>query len=211
MCATILRIEVAGPERRARRIFFDDEHEPRQVSTAILKELALGVGVVVDPDQLEAAVGEIELQFAKSRALQLLGYRERSRAELTAKLLATGYPRDVVDTVVARFVEVELVDDRRYAWAFARSRSAAGYGSRRIARELQSKGISESLVAEVLHDVAPAQDDFARATSALRGRTPADASEGRRLVRRLVGRGFDLSVAIRAVEAAGGDSEVDDL
>ena len=208
MCATIIRIEVAGPERRARRLVFDDGHDSRDVSTAIMRELALEVGTQIDPTDLECTLQGIELDRAKARALQLLGYRERSEAELRGKLVASGYPPGVANAVVARFVQVELVDDSRFAAAFARSKVSAGYGNRRIARELQFKGISESLVADTLETLGEREDDVSRARRALRGRAPADPNEERRLVRRLVARGFDLATALRAVgssaESAGG-------
>jgi regulatory protein len=202
VCASIVRIEVAGPERRARRLVFDDGHEPREVSAAIVRELGLQEGSQVDPHELERSLDAVEFEFAKARALQLLGYRERSQAELASKLVASGYPLCVAASVVARFVEVELVDDRRLASAFVRSKAAAGYGDRRIARELRAKGVSEDLVSEVLVGLASSGCDVVRARASLRGRVPADAAEARKLVRRLVGRGFDLSVAIQAVDPA---------
>ena len=203
MCATIVRIEAAGPERRARRLVFDDGHEPRDVSSAVARQLSLQEGLEVDLVALEESIGSIETSLAKARALQLLGYRERSRSELFSKLCATGYPAPVADLVVARFVEVELVDDFRFAAAFARSRAAAGYGNRRIARELAAKGISDELVAEALGSLEPPDTELSRAQAALQGRMPADTVEARKLVRRLVSRGFDLSVAIQAVDATG--------
>jgi SOS response regulatory protein OraA/RecX len=51
-------------------------------------------------------------------------------------------------------------------------------------------------------------DQLDRARHALRGRTAADRKERDKLVRRLVTRGFDLSIAIRAVDA--GSSPVED-
>ena len=203
MCAMITRIEAAGPERRARRLVFDDGCEAREVSSSVCRELALQEGQQVDPAALEESIRAIEVRLAKARALQLLGYRERSEAELTSKLRASGYPPDVASSVVARFVDVELVDDRRFAFAFARSKAASGYGDRRIARELKARGIPEALLEEVLATFDPSSDELSRARSAMRGRIPADASQARKLVRRLVARGFDLSVAIKAVESRG--------
>lgn len=195
----IARIETAGPERRARRIVFDDGAEPRITSAAVVKSLGLEVGVSVDPTTLEQALHGCEYDLAKERALQLLGYRERSSAELVLKLDNTGYPHDISVAVMRRFVEVELVDDTRFASVWVRSRRAAGYGARRIARELHEKGVDGQLVEAVLEQGGEGADQLQAARAALRGRVPRDRAEYNRLVRRLVSRGFELSVALEAV------------
>jgi len=198
--ATIIRIESAGPERRARRLVFDQGLEPRETSAAALKALGLVEGVAVDSQRLEADLQAIEGDLAKVRALQLLGYRERCEAELTRKLIATGYSSAIARSVVQRYVEVELVDDRRFATAFARIRVAAGYGDRRIARELADKGVPEELALEALEGLHESGDEAARARRALRGRVARDRREADKLVRRLVSRGFSVSVALQALE-----------
>jgi regulatory protein len=207
MGTTIQRIENAGPDVRARRLIFDDASTPRVTSAAVLKLLSLDVGSAVDTEQLRVALAEHEPRLARERALQLLGYRERSRAELRQRLLDNGYPRDVVDPVVERFCEVELVDDRRFAAAWVRTRDSAGYGRRRIARELTDKGVEQDIISAALDDELHS-DELSRATAALRGRAPSDARDRERLVRRLVSRGFEFRVALDAVGRAAADDEL---
>jgi regulatory protein len=207
MSTTIQRIESVGPDRRARRLFFEDSSEARVTSAAVLKLLSLDVGSEVDLDQLHAALAEQEPQLARERALQLLGYRERSRAELRQRLLENGYPTGVVDSVVDRFCEVELVDDVRFASAWVRTRASGGYGRRRIARELAEKGVDESIINSALSDELT-DDELCRARASLRGRQPRDAKDRQRLVRRLVSRGFEFRTALDAVDR---DPGVDDI
>ena len=206
MGTTIQRIENAGPDVRARRLVFDDASTPCVTSAAVLKLLSLDVGSAVDTDQLRAALAEHEPRLARERALQLLGYRERSRAELRQRLLDNGYSRDVVDPVVERFCEVELVDDRRFASAWVRTRASAGYGRHRIARELAEKGVDDDIISAALDDELRS-DELSRATAALRGRRPRDAKDRERLVRRLVSRGFEFRIAHDAVGRASTDDE----
>jgi regulatory protein len=207
MITTIQRIESVGPDRRARRLFFDDSSEPRVTSAAALKLLSLDVGSEVDLEELLTALAEHEPQLARDRALQLLGYRERSRAELRQRLLDNGYPARVVDSVVDRFCEVELVDDARFASAWVRSRGGAGYGRRRIARELEEKGVDEFIIQAAL-DEELLDDELSRARASLRGRLPRDAKDRERLVRRLVSRGFEFRTALDAVGRAPGVGDV---
>lgn len=198
MSTSIQRIESVGPDSRARRLCFEDSSPSRTTSAAAQKLLGLDVGTVVDVDELLASLGEHEPRLARERALQLLGYRERSRFELRQRLLDNGYPTEVVEPILDRFCEVELVDDRRFASAWVRSRVSAGYGRRRIARELADKGVADetaefALAEEIL------EDELSRAVESLRGRRPRDGKDRERLVRRLVSRGFELRVALDAV------------
>ena len=202
MSQRIIRIENAGPAFRARRIFFDGDPEPRTTSAAVVKRLGIEADTDVDRDDLELKIATEEVPLAKERALQLLGYRERSAAELLSKLKDGGYPESVASAIVQRYQEVELVDDTRFAFAWARSRLAAGYGARRISRELAEKGVSPEVVTSALEQAGEPADEPELALNSLRGRAPRDRQDGQRLVRRLLGRGFSMSAALCAVESA---------
>jgi regulatory protein len=210
MTPQIVRIEDAGPDRRARRLVFDDSTEPRITSAHVLKSLGIAVGMDVPVDALEAALAEAEYPLAKERALLLLGYRDRSRSELMGKLRDSGYSAAIAQRVADRFVEIQLVDDERFAAAWVRSRSAAGFGARRIARELAEKGIAPESASAALATVEDADEQLALAHRALRGRRAADRKERDKLVRRLVSKGYTLQIALQATELgqAEDDSEL---
>jgi regulatory protein len=206
--ALLVRIETAGPERKARRLVFNDGMEPRVTSKAAVKQLGLVENTRMDVSTLEQALKGCEYDLAKEKALQLLGYRERSCAELVRKLQNAGYPRSVCLAVTERFSEVQLVDDARFAGMWVRTRRASGYGSRRISRELHEKGIAEDVIETALAQQGAGADQLEAARTALRGRTPRDRADGNRLVRRLISRGFTLNVALEAVgQPADPDSE----
>jgi len=202
MSAQIVRIEHAGPGSRARRLLFDDETPTRTTSAAAVKHLGLEEGMSIAGEALEESLDEIEYPLAKDRGLMLLGYREHSAAELRRKLHDAGYPTTVCRAVVERFVEVELVDDARFAAAWVRSRRGAGYGTRRIARELEQRGIDAEVIQAALTDDADETDEIQRARRALRGKVPEDRASKDRLLRRLVSRGFSISVALKALEVS---------
>lgn len=206
MCAIISRIENAGPDMRARRIFFEGDPDFRTTASTVVKKLGLAEGDEVDRSLLESELAAEELPLAKERALKLLGYRERSAYELHRKLRDSGFPEVVTSAVVERFSEIELVDDERFASAWTRSRRSAGYGERRIARELADKGVAPGLIESVLADDGGATE-VERAFAALRGKTPRDRDDAQRLTKRLLGRGFSLAVARSAVDQAWGVGE----
>lgn len=85
------------------------------------------------------------------RALNLLGFRARSTAELRRKLLQKGEPPDQVEEAIARLVEQKLLDDADYSRQFARSKVlGAGVSRRRIIQDLGRKGISRELAEQAV-------------------------------------------------------------
>ena len=60
--------------------------------------------------------------------------------------------------VVASLVEDKFVDDRRYAAAFAREKSALqGWGAVKIRFQLRGKGVSDEIITEALQEIDPAK------------------------------------------------------
>jgi regulatory protein len=195
------RIEDAGPNSRARLLLFSDT-QVRKTSAAVVRELGLEPDVEVDILQLGAALDESEARHARDRALRVLGYRERSCAELRKRLLEDGYPEALVAQIITRYVEVELLDDARFARAWAATRASAGLGRSRIARELRDKGVDPEVAEAALDEVLSDADEVSRAVVALRGRVPENRKERDKLLRKLVTRGFSIGVAISALDAS---------
>ena len=208
MLQRIIRIENAGPDLRARRIFFEDDPDFRTTAAAVVKKLGIAEGLEIERAALEESLAVEELPLAKERALQLIGYRERSAQELRSKLKDSGFPAHVAAAVVSRYTEVELIDDNRFTSAWIRSRRFSGYGDRRIRRELEDKGI-DSLMALSALEADDGESELQRAIDCLRGRRPRDRADSQRMIKRLLIRGFSVSSARAAVEeAATEDDEV---
>ncbi len=201
MCATLERIEIAGPGFKARRLVFDDGLDPRMTSAAAVKELGLVSEMLISREDVERSLAEVEPPLAKDRALRLLGYREHSASELQRKLQDNGYPVALSESITQRYVDVELVDDRRFAASWVRSRVSAGYGTRRIKQELALRGVDPGVIDEAITDAVDPETEVDRARQALGARTASDRAGRDKLVRRLVTRGFSLSVALAALQA----------
>ena len=203
MTHRIVRIEDAGPDRKARRLIFDDGSDERLTSAAAVKQLSLEAGSTVDRVALEDELLGAEGPLAKERALRLLGYRDRSSSELCKRLHDSGYSDQLAQSIVTRFTELGLVDDERFTAAWTRSRLASGVGPRRIQNELALKGVPAHMIAAAMAAECPDDTRLLLAKRALRGQVPADRKLRDRLIRRLVTRGYDLSTAIQAVSEAG--------
>ena len=60
------------------------------------------------------------------------------------------------ERVLESLLKDRFIDDSRYAGAFTREKSSlAGWGARKIAYSLRSKGISADIVSEALSEISP--------------------------------------------------------
>jgi len=198
MNARIAAIEPVGPGLRARRIVLDDLAQ-RTTADAVVKAAGIVVGDHVSPEQLEALLATLEPDLARECAIRLLNHRERSVAELTHRLTDRGYPLTTSEAVVSSLAAVGFVDDTRFAELWSRTRVAAGYGSRRIRRELAERGVEPDVAEASLAAALDGADEVQRARAVVGNRVPHDRRERERALRRLISRGFDLSVALRAL------------
>lgn len=135
----------------------------------------------------------------KTRALRYLARREHSRLELERKLAPhTDDPAEL---------EKVLDEMERRGWLSAQRvveqtlhNRRARYGSRRIVRELEDKGIAEALITEAAQQLRVGEVDAAREVWRRKfGTVPGDARERARQMRFLLGRGFDPEAVNKVV------------
>ncbi len=92
-------------------------------------------------------------QDIEKTCLNLLGRREHSQKELLDKLKLRGIDADQARPVIAQLAEQGWQSDQRFAESFIRQRIKKGYGARRIAHELQQKGIATFDIDSVLDEM----------------------------------------------------------
>ena len=146
----------------------------------------------------------------KQRAVGLLARREYSRAELAARLAATGAARGEIDPVLDELERAGYLSDARFASAVVRQKSG-GYAKRAIAHALREKGVAAPAAQEALAAL-DGDDEYAQALALWQrrfGKAPADEREKARQVRFLVSRGYATSVVLRIVRAAGARGDDD--
>jgi len=96
-------------------------------------------------------------ELTREAALTSLDRAMQSRHSLENKLITRGYPAPLVSSVLARLVEVGLVDDAEYAQALVRVRADRGLATRAIAVELARKGVSTADAASALTQIDSTQ------------------------------------------------------
>ncbi|MFY9585930.1 MAG: regulatory protein RecX [Actinomycetota bacterium] len=139
--------------------------------------------------------------------MRLLASRERSRAELRAKLAGKGYPRETIDAVLDRLEESELQSDERFAEAFAmEAQRSRGLSSYAVQGELRRRGVSKDLAAiastEAPEDEATRAAELAARRASRLAAYPAEVRY-RRILSFLARRGYPAELCRRlAIQAA---------
>jgi regulatory protein len=86
-------------------------------------------------------------------ALKLLGLRNHSCKELERKLLKKGYSSESIGVVLEQLTRQGVLDDRMFGIELIRSRSKRKpSGKLKLSTELRKKGVSETLICELLKD-----------------------------------------------------------
>jgi len=134
----------------------------------------------------------------RERALNLLARREHSRAELFRKLSRHGEAEEINELLDVLERE-NLLSNERYAEALANSRSGR-HGSLRLKADLRDKGVSDSIVADIVREARDGDLAAARTVWAKRfGHAPVNAAERAKQMRFLASRGFPLDIVCRVV------------
>ena len=146
---------------------------------------------------------------ARARALDALASREMSSAQLYERL-CYGFTEQAAAAAVAEMVELDYVNDDRYAEARAHSLLAARKSRRAAAQNLRQKGgLSGTQIEQALESVyAPDEDgespELEAAAALVRSRYMKKLADGRRdlVAAALMRRGFAYPVVKEAIRRA---------
>src|SRR5262245_24226293 len=76
---------------------------------------SLRVGQLISADKFNSLIGDDERARGLDVALQFLSHRPRSEREIRTRLRSKGFVDGLIDRVIARLVDLKLVDDREFA------------------------------------------------------------------------------------------------
>lgn len=188
--------EITGVhDRRGKaRIFVDGEFWA-ELDAGVAAEHGLTEGTEFSRAELDRARVAGERPLAMGRALNLLGYRARSEAEIRERLRRYGYAEQTIEIVVLRLQELGYVDDTEFARLKAREK-ARRYGPRRVTAELRQSGVGEGLAREVVEEEFAGRSEVgeARSAAARRYNERGSDAEARRVYGFLVRRGYSAEV-----------------
>jgi regulatory protein len=142
------------------------------------------------------------LPDALELAYRYLGHRERTVAEVRARLERAELLAAEIDAAVAELIELGYLDDARYARVFTEDkRNLEEWGTERIERTLHERGVERALIAAALAG-NPGQGEEERALTLLRRRFPRPSAaprERERALGVLIRKGYESEVAYEVV------------
>jgi regulatory protein len=123
-------------------------------------------------------------------------------------------PDDVVEKVLDRFEEVQLVDDGEFARQWVQTRHLGrGLARRALSHELRQRGVDEETCREAVEvigyeeELEAASELVRRRWASMRGDDPA--RRARRLAGMLARKGYPAGIAYRAIHEVTGENGVD--
>ena len=165
------------------------------------------------PPPLLARLRELaDVEAACRAALRVEARRSHARGDLRRRLIQKQHPPAAVEAALARLVAQGVLDDARFARAYAATRLHCGRGPARLLRDLLGQGVerrlAEAAVAQALVDEGVDPEQEARALAERRVRQLADVpvpARKRRLTAYLLRRGYAGSQVRGLVEELCGE------
>ncbi len=145
-------------------------------------------------------------------ALKLLGLRNHSQKELERKLLKKGYTSESIEPVLEKLTRQGVLDDRIFAMELIRSRSRRKpAGKLKISAELRKKGVSDTIIGELLKEYDSAALCYSAAEKKIGSlRENSEAEREKKLAAFLYNRGFawqEIQTVLKQLSQSGSDDE----
>jgi regulatory protein len=178
---------------------------PRARAVGAAAEDATRGASTPDAAATDIASPEELAERAREIALRLLTHSARSAAQLREGLVTRGVDPDLADVIIARYIEVGLLDDTALASTIVRTRHAErGQARRAIRQELARKGFEDDDIETALGQVDD-DDERERAHALARKRWDHLAQHPvevrtRRVVAMLGRKGYPSSLAFALVK-----------
>jgi len=203
---------IEAQDRKAnRRSIFINGKFALGVDETVVVDLGLHVGQELSEEELQGIVRAELVAKARQKALRLLEYRPRSRAELARRLRGAGFAEDVIEETLKRLEVMGLINDAQFSEAWVKHRLAGkGVGKARIRWELRQKGVPTNVADEAL-SAMDADVEYESAVDAARRRWEKDRSDERTKRRRLTSylrrQGFEWEVVSRILNELSAEVE----
>lgn len=199
---TDYRITSIEPQKRNlnRRNIFLNETFAFGLDEEVVLKYHLHEGDTVSEETIQTVLFEEERVRARQKALSLLAYRARSKAEIRDRLSQKGYDQNVTDSIVRDLERAGLLNDSAFASAYVQTRMIQKpMGKRLLIRELLDKGISEPLALQAVEERYGSVTEPDVALSLIKPRLERYRREKPDAVRRRISdllkrRGFDWDV-----------------
>lgn len=153
-------------------------------------------------EDIDALVFESDYRRAKSRAVWYLDRSDHAEKALYDKLVRAGFRKEACAKVIARYVEVGLLDDERYAKNYAERLMGANVSKREAVSKMLQKGIPYDLAKSVLEETDSDEQTQIKNLLEKKYSTKLTAEKGaEKVFAALVRKGFSYSAVKEALKS----------
>ncbi len=146
----ITALEVQKRNKNRVNIYLDGEFA---FGLSLIEAARLHKGQVLSDAEVAALRGEDAVLQVVDSAAHFMSYRPRSTQEVRRNLAEKDHPAEVIDAAVARLTAMGYLDDEAFARFWLRNRNEFKPVSHRALRqELRQKGVSDTVIDEVLEE-----------------------------------------------------------
>ena len=143
-----MRIVELRPDKKHLARLVLDSGEILMLDKDVVSEYVLRPDTVLEPEKIGELVYESDYRRAKSRALWYLDRGDRTEKGLYRKLVEAGFDKRASAAVIARLVELDLVNDRRFAENYAYRCAQANISRREAVNKMMTKGVPYDVAKE---------------------------------------------------------------
>jgi regulatory protein len=130
----------------------------RTLPADVIVRCGLGVGTELDRERVRTLARELRRDRALSHAARALRTRDRTSAELDARLERAGFSRGVRSDARDVLARAGLVDDERFARRRATELAERGRSDAAIRWDLERRGLPREAVEAALEALEPEQE-----------------------------------------------------
>ena len=183
------------------RVFLSDGSEIL-LDNDVVYEKSLKKGLEIDEKYLEELSFQSDYARAKSRAVWYLDRSAHTEKGLYEKLVRAGFSKKACAKVIARFIEVGLLDDRRFAETLAERLMEANVSKRQAVQKMLIKGVPYDLAKEVLEETETDEQTQIQNLIEKKYRNKLQQENGaKKVFEALVRKGFSFSAVREALKS----------
>ncbi len=141
----------------------------------------------IDEDKFFKAVLESNILIATERAMKYISTKLKTEHQIKDYLYKQGYNSQVVNPVVQKLNDYNLINDFQFAKSYMVSNK--NFSANKLKQKLISFGVKQSVIDEILYEV----DDFPACQKSARKflkNKPLDAATIQKLTRHLLSQGY---------------------
>jgi regulatory protein len=147
----ITALQAQKRNRERLNVYLDGQYA---FSLALNAAVGLRLGQQLSAEEIARLQTQDEYEKAKESALRFISYRPRSMAEVRQNLRGKGVDDTIIEQVVNRLAELELLDDAAFARYWVEQRETFKPRSPLALRqELQQKGLERQVIDEALAEL----------------------------------------------------------